>query len=325
MGSNKIRIPQIELHEGSWAINGLDERISFKRSRIQTIRLVDIINKILVCFLRMDSIKFQLYNKQHMNTPIAQKKLTLLVSSNILLTIILGLGILKMLQVTQEEYITAFKEGIKKVEIENLKTELDIYKQKNDTTQVKKLETQIVIRQQGLDDSHEGVTFYIIVVLMILAGGLGGVLCNLRGFFMQFRKDEGGFPKNLEVPYYVRPFMGAGAGLFIYFVANFLITSITVTYEATNIPFQGMVSFMALAILAGFGSLEFFQRLKETALSLFGQKAEKDKWQKIEDLYALWKKGVISEEEFNVEKAKLVASSIDVETYIQKSTIKPEK
>lgn len=250
-----------------------------------------------------------------MNTPISQKRLIWLVSSNIILTIILGLGILKMLEVRQKEYIIAFKEGIKKVEIQNLKTELDIYKQKNDTAQVKKLEAQIANKQQELNDSHEGVTFYSIVVLMILAGGLGGVLCNLRGFFIQFRKDEGGFPPNLEVPYYVRPFMGAGAGLFIYFVANFLITSITVTYEATNIPFQGMVSFMALAILAGFGSLEFFQRLKETALSLFGQKAEKDKWQKIEDLYALYKKGVISEDEFNVEKAKLLASNVDVNSF----------
>jgi hypothetical protein len=220
-----------------------------------------------------------------------------------------------MLKLTQHEYIIDLKKRTIEEVIKKLNTELDSFKIKNDLIQVNRLESKIIAKEKVLQETGEGVTFYSIVVLMILAGGLGGVLCNLRGFFIQFRKDEGGFPLNLEVPYYVRPFMGAGAGLFIYFVANFLITSITVTYEATNIPFQGMVSFMALAILAGFGSLEFFQRLKETALSLFGQKAEKDKWQKIEDLYALNKKGVISEHEFNVEKAKLLVSNIDVNSF----------
>ncbi len=250
-----------------------------------------------------------------MNTPIPPKRLTWLLSCNIILTIILGIGILKMLEVTQKKYIVAFKEGIKIEEIKNLKTELNIFLTKNDTSQVRKLEAQIKSKENDLKESGEGVTFYFIVILMILAGGLGGVLCNLRGFFMQFRKDDGGFPATLEIPYYVRPFLGAGAGLFVYFVANFLITSITVTYVATNIPFQGMVSFMALAILAGFGSLEFFERLKETALSLFGQKAEKDKWQKLEELYALWKKEVISLEEFNTEKAKILASNIDINSF----------
>lgn len=250
-----------------------------------------------------------------MNTPITPRRLTWLFSSNIILTIALGIGILNMLEITQKEYIKAFKESIIEEEIKKLKIELNFYQIKNDSIQVGRLESKIDAKEKELVNPGEGVTFYFIVILMILAGGLGGVLCNLRGFFMQFRKDDGGFPATLEIPYYVRPFLGAGAGLFIYFVANFLITSITVTYIATNIPFQGMVSFMALAILAGFGSLEFFERLKETALSLFGQKAEKEKWQKIEDLYALWKREVISEEEFKTEKAKILASNIDVNSF----------
>jgi cation transport ATPase len=165
---------------------------------------------------------------------------------------------------------------------------------------------------------EKGVTFYLIVLLMLISGALGGILCNLRGFFMHYREVDGYFPANLEIPYYVRPFMGGGAGIFVYFVANFLITSLTTEYKATNVPFQGMVSFVALAILAGFGSLEFFQRLKETALTTFGQKAEKDRWQKIEDLYALNKKGVLTDDEFTHEKKELLNVGSALESFINK-------
>jgi hypothetical protein len=250
-----------------------------------------------------------------MGTPKNSMQPTMLLSLNLIATIMLGIGLLCTLEVTQNKYIEAIK--IEK-SIKRLTNDLNLFKEKNDTLQVRKLEEQIKSEESSLESPETVVTFYDIVILMLIAGGLGGILCNLRGFFMQFRKDEGGLPIHLVIPYYVRPFMGAGAGLFIYFVTNFLITSITVTYVATSVPFQGMVTFIALAILAGFGSMEFFQRLKETALSLFGQKPERDKWEKIEDLYALMKKGVISETEYNAEKEKLLASSTDEEARSQK-------
>lgn len=173
-------------------------------------------------------------------------------------------------------------------------------------------------------NSSEGVTFFDIILLMLISGALGGVLCNLRGFFMHFRGEQQHFPKHLEVPYYVRVFMGAGAGLFVYFVFNFLISSITAEYLATNVPFQGMVSFLALSMLAGFGSLEFFQRLKETALTLFGQKAEKTKWEKIDEIYSLHKKGILSEAEFNELKAGLLKNAADIEFNLTRDIPAPE-
>lgn len=165
---------------------------------------------------------------------------------------------------------------------------------------------QTLAQQQ---EDHESVTFFDILLMMMLAGSLGGVLCNLRGFFIHFRSEEASFPDNLHIPYYTRAFLGGGAGLFIYFVASFLITSVTTEQTATNVSFPGMVTFIALAMFAGFGSMEFFQRLKETCMALFGQKAEQDKWQKLEDLYARWKKGLLTDEEYLTEKAQLLASS----------------
>jgi hypothetical protein len=70
------------------------------------------------------------------------------------------------------------------------------------------------------------VDYYDIIILMLLAGALGGVLCNLRGVFVNYRRD-GEIPERLIVPYMVRPFTAAICGLFVYFVASMLVTSIT--------------------------------------------------------------------------------------------------
>lgn len=256
-----------------------------------------------------------------MNNSILPARLKWLLGSNLIATIALGIGLLAVLKTTEKTYVASLEISANKEAQEKLLGEPGKTLSTQDSLVLDSLKKAAQIQEQqneGLNTTDKGVTFYLIVLLMLISGALGGVLCNLRGFFIHFRSDDGGFPANLEIPYYVRPFMGAGAGLFIYFVANFLITSVTTKYLATNIPFQGMVSFVALAILAGFGSLEFFQRLKETALALFGQKAEKDRWQKIEDLYGLYKKEVITESEFTAEKAKLMADSSDLEATLQR-------
>lgn len=153
-----------------------------------------------------------------------------------------------------------------------------------------------------------GVTFLEVLLLMLLAGGLGGILCNFRGLFVHLR-DEMYFPVELEIPYYVRGFTGAICGLIIYFVASLLVVSITLEAVASNITFQGMISYIALALLAGFASQEFTERLKQTAGTLFGQRAQKDKAEKLRELHALKSEGVLTEEEFLAEKKKLLESN----------------
>ncbi|MBV6472161.1 MAG: hypothetical protein JPMHGGIA_00414 [Saprospiraceae bacterium] len=266
------------------------------------------------------------------------KRLVFLIGANLALTMLIGWGLTHKLQKTEADYIRSSSEassnqpsdenpgnpgqnrvGVDTPQMNGLvdtpkgdrakQTELNRPNEK-DTAKAGKQ------KSKGTPAGAEvksGVTFYDIILLMILAGSLGGLLCNLRGFFMHFQSEQRSFPGNLEIPYYVRILLGGGAGLFIYFVANFMISSVTMEYRATQVPFNGMVSFIALAILAGFGSLEFFQRLKETARALFGQKAEKSKWERIEELYGLHKKGVISEDEFKKLKDDLIAAS-DIET-----------
>lgn len=152
------------------------------------------------------------------------------------------------------------------------------------------------------------VTFFDILVLMLLSGALGGVLCNLRGVFVYYR-DEGGLPPDYVVPYLVRPFTAGICGLFIYFVFSMIITSVTLVPVAEGIGFQGTVSYIAFAIVAGFGSQEFMERLKEVAITLFGIKRERSVVQKLRDWKRLKDLGLITDEQYNQQRDTAVAGA----------------
>lgn len=152
------------------------------------------------------------------------------------------------------------------------------------------------------------VNFFDILVLMLIAGALGGVLCNLRGIFVYYR-DEGGLPEDYVVPYFVRPFTAGVCGLFIYFVFSMIITSVTLVPVAEGIGFQGTVSYIAFAIVAGFGSQEFMERLKEVAITLFGIKRERSAVQKLRDWKRLKDLGLITEEQYNQQRDQAIAGA----------------
>jgi hypothetical protein len=126
-------------------------------------------------------------------------------------------------------------------------------------------------------------------LVMILAGGLGAALCNLRGIFMyssgelrargQKPQDEPEFPQLLETPYYVRLAIGPCVGLASLLVASLAFAPFS--ENSASAPSWDNLSlayrYMGLAFLSGFASKEFMQALKNTAEGLFGQKpAAKD-------------------------------------------------
>jgi len=124
---------------------------------------------------------------------------------------------------------------------------------------------------KGLDEKPtEPVNFLDMLVVMFLAGMLGGVLANLRGIF-EFYREEKGFPDHLFIPYLIRPLTASISGLLIFFISHLIISSTAnPTYDNEYISFRGMVSFMSLAIISGFASQEFTERLKAAAGTLFG-------------------------------------------------------
>jgi len=126
------------------------------------------------------------------------------------------------------------------------------------------------VSEQTFKKESEHVNFLDMLVVMFLAGLLGGVLANLRGIF-EFYREEKGFPDHLFIPYLIRPLTAAISGLLVFFISHLIISSTAnPTYNNEYISFRGMVSFMSLAIISGFASQEFTERLKAAAGTLFG-------------------------------------------------------
>ena len=113
--------------------------------------------------------------------------------------------------------------------------------------------------------------FWIIISAMITffcAGGLGGVTCNLRGFFEYYIEKEE-LPASFFEPYSVRPWMGASSGLIAFFVLSFMNTALSNANTQAWTTFSGRIPYIGLAILAGFGSQEFMVRVKEIVKTTF--------------------------------------------------------
>lgn len=108
------------------------------------------------------------------------------------------------------------------------------------------------------------------LITIIVAGTTGGTLCNLRGLFKHIYAGGGCFPTGLEMPFYIRPFIGALTGLLSFFLSSLLFTSLSI--DASNpdwVSLPGRVPYIGVALLAGFAAQEFMQKLKEVAKNLF--------------------------------------------------------
>lgn len=126
---------------------------------------------------------------------------------------------------------------------------------------------QTVVKRK--DITTDQVSFLDVLLAMCVAGLLGGVLANLRGFF-EFIREYSEFPGYLHIPYMLRPITGMLCGMLVFFLTSVIVTSSTVSVENDIVPFKAMITFMGLAIIAGFASQEFTEKLKAAASVLFG-------------------------------------------------------
>lgn len=164
------------------------------------------------------------------------------------------------------------------------------------------------------------------LLTVLVAGGLGSTLCNLRGLFTNLQRNRGNFPIRLCVPFYVRPITGAVTGLCTFFVGTLVVTSLAVDSASKNWEqMPGRLPYIALAFLAGFAAQEFMQRLKEVAKTLFSENIGKDVDSQLERLAALHKEGTLDAEEFKSEKAKLLSLGKDSPANAPITVLKTEK
>jgi hypothetical protein len=76
------------------------------------------------------------------------------------------------------------------------------------------------------------------------------------------------------VPFVIRPFMGATMGLFVFFLGSFINSALSDVSTQSWATLPGRLSYIGLALLAGFGSQEFMERLKEVAKTTFSERIE---------------------------------------------------
>jgi hypothetical protein len=104
------------------------------------------------------------------------------------------------------------------------------------------------------------------------AGGVGGAACNLRGIFEYYMENEK-LPASYFEPYGVRPWMGACSGLIAFFVLSFLNTALSDSNSMAWTTFPGRIPYIGISLLAGFGSHEFMERVKEIVKTTFSVSA----------------------------------------------------
>jgi hypothetical protein len=108
--------------------------------------------------------------------------------------------------------------------------------------------------------------------LMFCAGALGGCLYNFRGLIKHSQNAD--FEDRYALTYYLRPLSAGVSGLMVFFLLLGGALTLNVgTQGAASWQSQiGRMPYVALSLLAGYGSQEFMMKLKDLADTLFALK-----------------------------------------------------
>jgi hypothetical protein len=102
-----------------------------------------------------------------------------------------------------------------------------------------------------------------------VAGAAGACLANLGSLFRQSR-EPGGLPTRQELLFYLRPLVGALTALFAFFLIATAVVAFTGgTFAQTWVPPQGRMTYVAVALVAGFGAYEALGKLRRVLEVLF--------------------------------------------------------
>ena len=108
----------------------------------------------------------------------------------------------------------------------------------------------------------------ILVVLVVLdAGALGGCLYNLRAITKHTEQMD--FYPHFQLTYLLRPLNGAVCGFFVFALFYGGVLTLTVGESSPNLNTKTLVLYIAVALLAGYGSHEFLKKVKDVNGTLF--------------------------------------------------------
>lgn len=112
-------------------------------------------------------------------------------------------------------------------------------------------------------------TFIATMAVMFCAGVLGGCLYNVRGLIKH--SQRGDFDQRFTLSYYLRPLSAGVSGLMVFFLlmGGALTLNVGNVGQAAWQSLVGRMPYVALSLLAGYGSQEFMMKLKDLAETLF--------------------------------------------------------
>ena len=128
----------------------------------------------------------------------------------------------------------------------------------------------------NIPSSNTNVALFTIA-LMFSGGVIGGSLYSFRGLVKHSSKAD--YKKSHNLSYYLRPFSSGISGVMFFFLL--LAGAITLTIGGNQASpgwgyYPGVLPYLAFALLAGYGSHEFKNKLNDLADSLFASKKSKD-------------------------------------------------
>jgi hypothetical protein len=120
------------------------------------------------------------------------------------------------------------------------------------------------------EDMVQPQIFLMTILTMFVAGVIGGCLYNYRGIIKHTADED--YSNSYNVTYFLRPILGGISGLTVFFILLGGALSLNLGGKADTrgwMTFAGRMPYIAFAILSGYASQEFMQKLKEVSKTLF--------------------------------------------------------
>ena len=119
------------------------------------------------------------------------------------------------------------------------------------------------------------------VIIMTLSGGaLGGCLYNFRGITKHMENRD--FYRHYGLSYYLRPLSAALCGIFVFALVYGGVLTLTLGKSAAVLDHRSIILYIAIALLAGYGSHEFLRKIKDLNRTLFAL-SEAERWDDIQE------------------------------------------
>ena len=126
----------------------------------------------------------------------------------------------------------------------------------------------------SLEPGPGGLWRGVMLVLMLLAGAIGGCLYNFRGITKHLTQED--FYPRYEISYLTRPVSGGLCGLFVFVLVYGGVLTLSVPADETLPSMRAVMLYVAISLLAGYGSHEFLQKVKELNKAIFAVEDSKN-------------------------------------------------